>query len=417
MLANPRTVNRQLSSSLSGATAHVVRETAPAYEVADTDVGIPDAATVHGLLMSLKALGNEVRLALLDALVTMHDGKLCMELGYSNFYQYCDREMGFGRSTAYEYLRAGKALLVLPRLRTLFKTGELSWQQVRGITRVATASTEAAWLKFAAEASAQELEAEVSQAKRAGRDLPRDRRHGLPNLLVRLSFDLTLEEKERLRAALAQVREALDGGTDADGNGTRGPGAGADGRPALVRWCDGILSGAIPAGPGHTSGTPRRPTPAQTILYRSCPECHKATVDTQDGPVAVSPERIAELAPHSQRVTITPDDEVVAENLPAGEADAPNSAALARKVIHRDGLVCQNPACGSRTNLQAHHIVFRSAGGPTTPSNEVTVCDRCHALIHADLLEVTGHADSPKWTPRPRANGVKVRDAEALARR
>jgi hypothetical protein len=70
------------------------------------DLGVADAAKVHDLLQSLHALGNEVRLALLEALVTLHEGRLYFELGYSSFHQYCDRELGYGRSTAYEYLRA-----------------------------------------------------------------------------------------------------------------------------------------------------------------------------------------------------------------------------------------------------------------------------------------------------------------------
>lgn len=63
-------------------------------------------------------------------------------------------------------------------------------------------------------------------------------------------------------------------------------------------------------------------------------------------------------------------------------------------------------------------IVFRSKGGRTVLSNEVTVCDRCHALIHAGLLEVTGRpGEELKWIPRPPGNGARVRDVEALLQR
>jgi hypothetical protein len=62
--------------------------------------------------------------------------------------------------------------------------------------------------------------------------------------------------------------------------------------------------------------------------------------------------------------------------------------------------------------------VYRSEGGRTILSNEVTVCERCHALIHAGLLEVTGHpGEGLTWTPRPMAPGAKVRDAEDLRHR
>jgi hypothetical protein len=134
--------------------------------------------------------------------------------------------------------------------------------------------------------------------------------------------------------------------------------------------------------------------------------------------VRVSPERVAELAPHANTVTIAPEEELIAEALPAGESDPSNSSRLARQVLCRDGQRCQNPGCDSWRNLQAHHIVYRSEGGRTALSNEVTVCDRCHALIHAGLLEVTGHpGQGLTWTPRPVAPGAKVRDAEVLRHR
>jgi len=49
----------------------------------------------------------------------------------------------------------------------------------------------------------------VREAVRTVRDAPRKRRNGLPNLLVRLTIDLTLEEKERIPAALVLVSEAI----------------------------------------------------------------------------------------------------------------------------------------------------------------------------------------------------------------
>jgi len=359
-----------------------------------------------------------------------------VELGYSSFSQYCDRELGLAHSTAYEYLRAGMALAGLPQLRAFFKDGELSWHQVRNIVLVAKPQTEAAWIQLAVEAPVRELIAEVREAKRTGRSAPRDRRHGLPNLLVRLSVDLTLEEKERVRAAFALVREALDDGPGPEDEGPGLPGAAGDRRPELVRWADGVLSGAIPiapvvahatagdAGPDSDSGSapakarPPRPRPAQTILYHSCPECRQATVETQDGLVRVEGERVAELEPQSNHLTIAPEEEVIAEVLPDGQTDDPNSQGLALKVIHRDGLVCQNPGCDNRHRLHAHHIVYRSEGGRTVLSNEVTVCDRCHALIHAGLLEVVGRpGEQLTFTPCPAAPGVKVRDTEALRQR
>lgn len=390
-----------LAAAGSAAVASPSRGTSPTA----SELGIPDAASVHALIQALHAVGNEVRLALLDALVTLHRGRLFYELGYSSYHQYCRRELGLSRTTAYEYLRAGIALSELPQLRTAFTDGMLSWQQIREITRVASPDTENAWMELALETTVRELTAEVRESRRQNQDTPRDRSHGLPNLYVHVTFEMTLEEKERLAAALAHVASTMGS------EGERSP---------LVRWADGILSGAIPtsstsaAGETGAHGTQER-QPLQAIVYHRCPECRRAAVETRDGLVQVSTARIEELEPDSRQVTIRPEDEIVADSLPAGFSDPPNTPGLVRQVLHRDGLRCQNPGCDSTGRLHAHHIVFRSEGGRTELSNEVAVCDRCHALIHAGLLEVTGRpGEGLTWTPRPSATKTRVRTAAAL---
>lgn len=365
------------------------------------DTGLPEAGAVHERLKALRGLGNEVRLRFLEALRTLHDGHLFFELGYSSFLQYCDRELGLARSTALEYIRVAAALCGLPKLKALFGVGDLSWEQVRAISRVATAETEAAWIGLAFDETVQILQAEVREACRTGRNAPRDRRHGLPNLLVRISLEMTLEERERVRAAfmLVNVGSGPDlGGPSGDwaGHDEDGP---RDARSPLVRWADGVLSGVIPAhatvsgDDGHdpANRSPEvRSTPVQTIVYRMCPACREASLHTAEGPVAVSPERIAQLEPRSNTITIAPDEELECQALAPGQVDEPNSPRLARHVLHREGLRCANPGCGRRARLHAHHIVLRSKGGPTRMSNEVAVCDTCHALLHKGLLEVTG---------------------------
>lgn len=408
----------------SSAEGLLVREAEVAYgsSAADAnDHGVVEAHTLLELIKSLHGTANQVRLRFIEALRTLHDERLCFELGYTSFHQFCDGELGISKSTAYEYLRVCTALERLPRLRSVFGEGELSWEQVRSITRVATSDTEVEWIELSWGASVRELLAEVKEAVRSGRTPPREKRHGLPNLLSRLSIELTLEEKERVRAAFACVAEAL--GTEDGQPADRGASPEADPRPTLLRWADAILAGAIPSGPcevrrsgkGKSAGMPARPSPVQTILYQSCPDCRSATVQTESGSVQVAPARIDELAEHAKRVHIAPEEEIEVETLPPGELDPPNSARLASQVLHRDGLRCANPGCGSQRNLQAHHVVFRSKGGPTVLANEVAVCDQCHAGIHQGIVELRGSVSSGlEWCPRPRTPSARIREAEVL---
>ncbi len=388
-----------------------------------------DAATVHKALQSLFRVGRRVLLCSIDALRVMRDNVHYLEIGYSSFANYCERELGLGRSTAYEYVRAAEALDELPRLRALFGRGEVSWDQVRAITRIATPQTEVEWIELAFDEPVGVLQEEVRAARREGRDVPHDRRYGLPNLMVKMTFKCTIEERERVLNAFAVVSHGF--GVDLGCDGETGSRSDGDRRAPLVRWADAVLSGEIPGSPaepgdgeqddGEGKGTigarPRtkRGAPAQTILYRTCPECGKSTVDTAEGRVAVSPERVAELEAVSNHVEITPEEEERVADLPAGEVDKPNSARLTRQVLHRDGLKCANPDCNRTDDLQAHHIKFRSEGGPTSLSNEVAVCRICHAMIHEGLLEVTGSVDSGlTWKPHPVDPTVKVYNAEAL---
>ncbi|MGE3166500.1 MAG: HNH endonuclease [Planctomycetota bacterium] len=79
---------------------------------------------------------------------------------------------------------------------------------------------------------------------------------------------------------------------------------------------------------------------------------------------------------------------------------------------------CANPACGSKRRLHAQHIIFRVRGGRTVLANEVAVCDRCHALIHAGRLEVSGTVDGRlEWRPRPWSDATRPRCARELGER
>ncbi len=53
---------------------------------------------------------------------------------------------------------------------------------------------------------------------------------------------------------------------------------------------------------------------------------------------------------------------------------------LSDKCKVRDNYTCK--FCGSKVNLQAHHIVSKANGGRDVLSNLITVCKDCHAKKH-----------------------------------
>ena len=57
------------------------------------------------------------------------------------------------------------------------------------------------------------------------------------------------------------------------------------------------------------------------------------------------------------------------------------------KVLWRDRYKCQR--CSSPDELRAHHIQYRSNSGGNSPSNGITLCEKCHAELHDGLWTLT----------------------------
>lgn len=58
-------------------------------------------------------------------------------------------------------------------------------------------------------------------------------------------------------------------------------------------------------------------------------------------------------------------------------------------VLHRDGYECQSRRkIKHDAKLHVHHIQFRSNGGSDTPANLTTMCETCHADLHAGKFEL-----------------------------
>jgi hypothetical protein len=71
----------------------------------------------------------------------------------------------------------------------------------------------------------------------------------------------------------------------------------------------------------------------------------------------------------------------------------PASHLSERRIIERDGYLCTVPGCSRMSQLEVHHIHFRSAGGSNEPSNKTTLCAVHHRHgIHEGRIRVSGSA-------------------------
>jgi 5-methylcytosine-specific restriction endonuclease McrA len=54
---------------------------------------------------------------------------------------------------------------------------------------------------------------------------------------------------------------------------------------------------------------------------------------------------------------------------------------LRQEVLRRDGWRCQS--CSTMSNLEVHHKQFRSRSGDDSEENLITLCTRCHSVMHS----------------------------------
>src|SRR5690606_13795850 len=70
----------------------------------------------------------------------------------------------------------------------------------------------------------------------------------------------------------------------------------------------------------------------------------------------------------------------------AAASDAVVSRRLRKAVPGRDGYRCR--ASPSARSLMVHHVQWRCRGGATALANLVTLCARCHGLVHDGWLRI-----------------------------
>lgn len=77
----------------------------------------------------------------------------------------------------------------------------------------------------------------------------------------------------------------------------------------------------------------------------------------------------------------------------ARRQEAAHAKTVYLAVDARDRFACRVCCAHKGDSIHRHHIVFRSAGGPTTTANVCHLCDECHRAVHAHRVKLTGDAD------------------------
>jgi hypothetical protein len=306
---------------------------------------------------------------------------------------------GVAPVTAREQLRVAHALHRLPEVVAAFAGGELSYSQVRAVTRVATAATDGVLVEVARSMTAAQLERVVS-AYRGLRAVTtetaedRHRRRSFVSFVDDDGMRVTIvrqapEEGARVDAAVEA--EARDIAASRRGVQVGADGAGDVDDSWVARRAD-ALSALVARGAAAGDDGASLADRSMAVVHVSIEALSAPPADT-DHPVVEAAGGLcyveggpAIAAETARRVTCGGHQVVLVEDadgnvLGVGRRRRRASVALERAMRARDG-GCMFPGCDATKGTQAHHVVHWTADGPTDLSNLLTLCSFHHHRLH-----------------------------------
>ena len=324
---------------------------------------------------------------------------------------------GIGMHAAREKLRVGHALAVLPIARAAFERGELSYSQVRSITRVAGPHNEARASSTSpgrrprnnsTVSSPPSRKRTRSGTRASPRRNSRSGRFGPGSTTTRDMYTARLRlmsddgriVTQALKLAAKQLKaERGDQGPDTTPEQLLADalvaiassflhthlteGTGTDDYRAVVYADHTIID---PDATTHDCGLPlqHRHRLVGTVRppVRDAPRAH-----LQDGAMLTA-ETIRRIWCDTTVTRVEQRDGTITV---IEEPTRTISAALRRALKLRD-TQCRFPGCNAK-RVDAHHIRYRSHNGPTTLTNLLSLCRFHHKLVHEGGYRVTRSAD------------------------
>jgi hypothetical protein len=318
--------------------------------------------------------------------------------GFSSCAAWLAYRTRIDKVTAREKVRMAKALAALPKTSEAMARGELSFSQVRAITRAADLESEEELLELARTMSAAQLE----RLSRSWKKLPRE-------------DEATLEQRIHESRTLSIF-------PDDEGayliRGRLEPQVAALLMRAIEAASDALYDGSVP----ETTPDQRRADALALLVERSLEQGFDAKPDATEGASAEAPgsaDRVRVPASERYTVIVHVEEEGLRAEGSAGSAHLEDgtrvSAETARRIACDAGVVRVRetrdgrwrevegkrrsipprlwralqirdqgrrfPGCGARF-AQGHHIHHWVDGGPTRLSNLLSLCVQHHRLMH-----------------------------------
>jgi hypothetical protein len=386
-----------------------------------------------------RLLGHAAQIATLTArflelLAEFEDRHTWVGDGILSLAHWLSLRAGLSMRTAHDHVRVARALRNLPRIHTAFTHGQLSYSNVRAITRVATPDREPELLNLALSADAAQVELLVRAMRNI--DDHRYQKHNRPPQSTaswRWNTDDTLTVSMRLTpldgagflAAIVRAEYERTRTTDdpdiaplpddhptTDPDTPPAPGdlsdlhlwrnTPANIAPALMLMADTMRTTVdVPVlAPGaeviihthdnapDTTSTDDSDTDTDIDPAPSNPAATPADPHLHNGP-ALTDTELAEADCTSSHRHVGHDRRGVVA-LWGRKRRSPN-AAMMRIILDRDH-TCRYPGCGRTRHLHTHHVTWWSRGGDTHPDNLILLCSTHHRALHHGAFSITTHA-------------------------
>ncbi len=332
--------------------------------------------------------------------------------GLNSCTEWLNLRCGIVPATAREKLRTAHALFDLPHLSNAFAQGELSYSNVRALTRAANPDNEESLARWAIGKTALQVEdhsrklRNVQAGQRADAQRIQEERSLKyiikPDGGVAIHLDLPVVDGETILKAVE-----LASCTDCEFGDTTFTQQQAD---ALVNVARCYLAG----------GEQRQSSPAdiyQVVVHVDeialCDPAEQGETNTQsDLPI----NNIKKLLCDSSLLVVLDDSDGNPLNL--GRKKRVVSTPLRRALISRDKS-CRYPGCTHKKWLEAHHVTHWINGGETKIDNLLLLCSRHHDLLHDGTISLHTNSSGEMYfkTKAGRVlfvGGHHVREATAL---
>ena len=320
--------------------------------------------------------------------------------GHASTTDWLAAECGMDKRTAREYVRVGKRLVRWQKVADAFALGQLSYSQVRAITRAEEAEDETELLRACRGLTAAQIERHVRQLRSSrSADLDaanrgRAKRHftyfpdeiGSVHFFGRVPADQAAALVEAIETRAAELHSGPDD-----------PSCPEDwSRPSIAaRRADALVD--LVTGGGATTQIVLHADPEALACQAERDEQRAGQVcNLRDGP-AIPSELARRLACDCQ-ISFADVNHGRAQRL---------VTPLQRKALEiRDGRVCAFPGCERAHGLQAHHLIHWIHGGRTDLSNLALFCPTHHHLLHEGHFTVRRRRDGTLAFADPRGHEI-----------